>query len=85
MGLVATYLKVFLILGKKSKKSKGKTVTLTDFLQETSGPAPTIPIRKSGLNWADEVEDTYGMILKVVLELFEFHKQYDDFLFHFFK
>lgn len=56
------YFKLFLKLriGKKGKKSKGKTLALNDFLQETPGPAPTIPIRKSGLNWVDEVEEAYG-------------------------
>ncbi|KAB0800526.1 hypothetical protein PPYR_06266 [Photinus pyralis] len=41
--------------GKKGKKTKGKTLALNDFLQETPGTTPTI--RKS--NWADEVEDNY--------------------------
>ncbi|KAI4459881.1 eukaryotic translation initiation factor 4b/4h [Holotrichia oblita] len=45
--------------GKKGKKSKGKTLALTDFLQETPGPAPTLPIRKNTLNWAEEVENSY--------------------------
>ncbi|CAH1282921.1 unnamed protein product [Diabrotica balteata] len=43
--------------GKKGKKTKGKTFALTDFLQETTGSIPVQPIRKSNLNWADEVED----------------------------
>ncbi|CAG9858760.1 unnamed protein product [Phyllotreta striolata] len=43
--------------GKKGKKTKGKTLALTDFLQETTGSIPVQPIRKSNLNWADEVED----------------------------
>ncbi|KAF5305009.1 hypothetical protein FQR65_LT07800 [Abscondita terminalis] len=45
--------------GKKGKKTKGKTLALNDFLQETPGTTPTIPIRKSNINWADEVEDNY--------------------------
>ncbi|GLV45157.1 eukaryotic translation initiation factor 4B [Carabus blaptoides fortunei] len=40
--------------GKKGKKSKGKTVPLTDFLQESSGIA-SVPVKK--FNWSDEVED----------------------------
>ncbi|XP_056647204.1 eukaryotic translation initiation factor 4B-like [Diorhabda sublineata] len=43
--------------GKKGKKTKGKTLALTDFLQETTGSISVQPIRKSNLNWADEVED----------------------------
>lgn len=48
------------ILAKKGKKSKGKTLALVDFLQETPGTLPSMPIRKSTLNWADEVEDSHG-------------------------
>lgn len=51
---------VFRFSGKKGKKNKGITLALTDFLQETPGAIPTLPIRKSTLNWADEVEDSYG-------------------------
>ncbi|KAF5302815.1 hypothetical protein FQA39_LY01995 [Lamprigera yunnana] len=45
--------------GKKGKKTKGKTFALNYFLQETPGSTPTIHIRKSNTNWADEVEDIY--------------------------
>lgn len=48
-----------MLLGKKGKKTKGKTLALTEFLQETTGSIPVQPIRKSTSNWADEVED-YG-------------------------
>lgn len=47
----------FLSVGKKGKKSKGKTVPLTDFLQESSGIA-SVPVKK--FNWSDEVEDALG-------------------------
>ncbi|XP_018578124.1 eukaryotic translation initiation factor 4B [Anoplophora glabripennis] len=46
--------------GKKGKKTKGKTLALTDFLQETIGTIPAQPIRKSNINWAEEVEDYDG-------------------------
>ncbi|KAJ8921632.1 hypothetical protein NQ315_010541 [Exocentrus adspersus] len=47
--------------GKKGKKTKGKTLALTDFLQETPGTVPAQPIRKSNnINWAEEVEDYDG-------------------------
>nr|UOA02784.1 eukaryotic translation initiation factor 4B [Monochamus saltuarius] len=46
--------------GKKGKKTKGKTLALTDFLQETTGSIPAQPIRKSNINWAEEVEDYDG-------------------------
>ncbi|XP_060523747.1 eukaryotic translation initiation factor 4B [Cylas formicarius] len=46
--------------GKKGKKTKGKTLALTDFLQETPGALPTQPIRKSTTSWADEVDDYDG-------------------------
>ncbi|KAL1505505.1 hypothetical protein ABEB36_005056 [Hypothenemus hampei] len=42
--------------GKKGKKTKGKTLALTDFLQETDS-LPNQPIRKSTTSWADEVDD----------------------------
>ncbi|XP_015590284.1 eukaryotic translation initiation factor 4B [Cephus cinctus] len=44
--------------GKKGKKSKGKTLALTDFLAETPGGIPSVPLKAS--NWADDVEDDYG-------------------------
>ncbi|XP_044262114.1 eukaryotic translation initiation factor 4B-like [Tribolium madens] len=47
--------------GKKGKKNKGKTLALSDFLQETPGPVATMPIRKSTMNWADEVEDNHDV------------------------
>lgn len=37
-------------------------MALSDFLQETPGPVSTMPIRKSTMNWADEVEDSHGKI-----------------------
>ncbi|KAG5874698.1 hypothetical protein JTB14_015429 [Gonioctena quinquepunctata] len=43
--------------GKKAKKPKWKTLALTDFLQEGSGTIPVQPIRKSNINWADEVDE----------------------------
>nr|CAI5838263.1 unnamed protein product [Callosobruchus analis] len=43
--------------GKKGKKTKGKTLALNDFLQETPGAIPIQPIRKSNVNWADEVDE----------------------------
>ncbi|XP_023030394.1 uncharacterized protein isoform X2 [Leptinotarsa decemlineata] len=46
--------------GKKGKKAKGKTLNLNDFLQENAGSIPVQPIRKSNLNWADEVDDYDG-------------------------
>ncbi|KAG5878269.1 hypothetical protein JTB14_025857 [Gonioctena quinquepunctata] len=46
--------------GKKAKKPKGKTLALTDFLQEGSGTIPVQPIRKSNINWADEVDEYDG-------------------------
>ncbi|CAH1173456.1 unnamed protein product [Phaedon cochleariae] len=46
--------------GKKGKKTKGKTLALTDFLQETTGSIPIQPIRKATFNWAEEVEDNDG-------------------------
>ncbi|KAJ8934399.1 hypothetical protein NQ314_013440 [Rhamnusium bicolor] len=52
--------KCYFFLGKKGKKTKGKTLALTDFLQETTGSLPVQPIRKSNINWADEVEDYDG-------------------------
>lgn len=53
------------LLGKKGKKTKGKTLALTEFLQETTGSIPVQPIRKSTTNWADEVED-YGKVFFVI-------------------
>lgn len=49
-----------IILAKKGKKNKGKTLALSDFLSETPGTVPTMPIRKSAMSWADEVEDNHG-------------------------
>ncbi|RZB84918.1 RRM 1 and/or eIF-4B domain containing protein [Asbolus verrucosus] len=46
---------------KKGKKNKGKTLALIDFLQETPGAVSTMPIRKSTVNWADEVEDNHDV------------------------
>ncbi|XP_046435683.1 eukaryotic translation initiation factor 4B isoform X1 [Neodiprion virginianus] len=43
--------------GKKTKKSKGKTLALTDFLADTPGGIPTAPLKTS--NWADDVEDEH--------------------------
>ncbi|XP_018320447.1 eukaryotic translation initiation factor 4B [Agrilus planipennis] len=43
--------------GKKGKKTKGKTLALNDFLQETTGSTPSLPLRKTNLNWADDVEE----------------------------
>ncbi|KAK4882866.1 hypothetical protein RN001_006185 [Aquatica leii] len=45
--------------GKKGKKIKGITLALNDFLQETPGAPASVPIRKSNITWADEVEDNY--------------------------
>jgi translation initiation factor 4B len=46
---------------KKGKKNKGKTLALIDFLQETPGAVASMPIRKSAVNWADEVEDNHDV------------------------
>ncbi|XP_050296264.1 eukaryotic translation initiation factor 4B [Anthonomus grandis grandis] len=43
--------------GKKGKKTKGKTIALTEFLQDTPGSLPTQPVRKSTTSWADEVDE----------------------------
>lgn len=53
------YPRVLSPTGKKGKKNKGKTIALTEFLQEKSGTIASLPIRKSTTNWADEVEE-YG-------------------------
>ncbi|XP_066259409.1 eukaryotic translation initiation factor 4B-like [Euwallacea similis] len=52
--------------GKKSKKTKGKTLALTDFLQESSGTLPSQPIRKSTTSWADEVDEYDSLDPKTV-------------------
>lgn len=52
--------------GKKGKKTKGKTLALTDFLQETTGSLPTQPIRKSTTSWADEIDDYDGFDEKII-------------------
>ncbi|CAG9764560.1 unnamed protein product [Ceutorhynchus assimilis] len=52
--------------GKKSKKTKGKTLALTDFLQETTGSIPTQPIRKSTTTWAEEVDDYDAIVTKAI-------------------
>ncbi|XP_051159819.1 eukaryotic translation initiation factor 4B-like [Leptopilina boulardi] len=43
--------------GKKGKKSKGKTVALHDFLADSSGGVPSIPLKSA--NWADDIEDEH--------------------------
>ena len=47
----------FCFSGKKGKKSKGKTVSLNDFLSDgKSGPdTTTVTIPKNPKSWADEV------------------------------
>lgn len=54
-------LKLGFVAGKKGKKTKGKTLNLTDFLQQSPGSAPTVPIRKT-TNWADEEVDELGEV-----------------------
>lgn len=51
------YPRVLFTIGKKGKKNKGKTLALTEFLQEKTGTITSLPIRKSTSNWADEVEE----------------------------
>ena len=46
------------IPGKKGKKSKGKTVALHDFLADTPGGLPSMPLKST--NWADDIEDEHG-------------------------
>ncbi|XP_033224346.1 eukaryotic translation initiation factor 4B-like isoform X2 [Belonocnema kinseyi] len=43
--------------GKKGKKSKGKTVALHDFLADTPGGLPSIPLKST--NWADDIEEEH--------------------------
>lgn len=43
--------------GKKGKKSKGKTVALHDFLADSPGGLPSIPLKSA--NWADDIEDEH--------------------------
>jgi hypothetical protein len=52
----------FCVLGKKSKKMKGKTLGLTEFLADGStgpGAGQTVITRKSS-SWADDVENEDG-------------------------
>ncbi|XP_020712163.2 eukaryotic translation initiation factor 4B-like isoform X2 [Athalia rosae] len=44
--------------GKKTKKPKGKTLALTDFLADTPGGIQSVSLKTS--NWADDVEDEHG-------------------------
>lgn len=60
VSLTVLYTRFIIISAKKGKKNKGKTLALSDFLSETPGTVPTMPIRKSAMNWADEVEDNHG-------------------------
>ncbi|XP_076250153.1 eukaryotic translation initiation factor 4B-like isoform X2 [Rhynchophorus ferrugineus] len=67
--------------GKKGKKIKGKTLALTDFLQETTGSLPSQPIRKSTASWAEEVDsaDLSSTFINVVLPTApKASRDYDD-------
>jgi len=67
--------------GKKGKRTKGITIPLTDFLQESGGSLPSQPIRKSTPSWADEIDNdvvdpkTVNMVLPTAPKA---SRDYDD-------